>query len=358
MRLHQELVLGIGGVRAIRALGPGAGGLAPQRGPLRVPARRARPRVRRRGARRSTTPGRGSGATACSPSTRRSRPATSASTPTSSGASPARCSTRGDVPVERVLDLGLGHGRRPRPVRHDRLQPAPDQRRQRGQPAPRRDRQRDLAGRHRRTRSWASPTASTRRPGSAQPVVELLARHLDADLDRSTPAPTRTASGSASSASRPTSCGRRTCARSASWRSSPAAGCAASSPATASRRRSSPRSTTALDPAIMTIGFARRFATYKRAGLLFTDIDRLARLHLGRRPAGPDHVRRQGPPGRPPGPAGHPGDLPALALAAAARPRVHPRGLRHARRAVPRPGRRRLAQQPAPTARGVRARRA
>ena len=34
----------------------------------------------------------------------------------------------------------------------------------------------------------------------------------------------------------------------------------------------------ALDPAIMTIGFARRFATYKRAGLLFTDIDRLARL--------------------------------------------------------------------------------
>jgi len=35
---------------------------------------------------------------------------------------------------------------------------------------------------------------------------------------------------------------------------------------------------TALDPSIMTIGFARRFATYKRAGLLFTDIDRLARL--------------------------------------------------------------------------------
>ena len=28
----------------------------------------------------------------------------------------------------------------------------------------------------------------------------------------------------------------------------------------------------------MTIGFARRFATYKRAGLLFSDIDRLARL--------------------------------------------------------------------------------
>jgi starch phosphorylase len=34
----------------------------------------------------------------------------------------------------------------------------------------------------------------------------------------------------------------------------------------------------ALDPTVLTIGFARRFATYKRAGLLFSDIDRLARL--------------------------------------------------------------------------------
>jgi starch phosphorylase len=33
----------------------------------------------------------------------------------------------------------------------------------------------------------------------------------------------------------------------------------------------------ALNPEILTIGFARRFATYKRAGLLFSDIDRLAR---------------------------------------------------------------------------------
>ncbi|MEA2518349.1 MAG: glycogen phosphorylase, partial [Chloroflexota bacterium] len=34
----------------------------------------------------------------------------------------------------------------------------------------------------------------------------------------------------------------------------------------------------ALDPDILTIGFARRFATYKRAGLLFSDLDRLARI--------------------------------------------------------------------------------
>jgi starch phosphorylase len=35
---------------------------------------------------------------------------------------------------------------------------------------------------------------------------------------------------------------------------------------------------TALDPDILTIGFARRFATYKRAALVFSDMDRLARL--------------------------------------------------------------------------------
>jgi glycogen phosphorylase len=34
----------------------------------------------------------------------------------------------------------------------------------------------------------------------------------------------------------------------------------------------------ALDPDILTIGFARRFATYKRAGLIFSDLDRLARM--------------------------------------------------------------------------------
>ncbi len=35
---------------------------------------------------------------------------------------------------------------------------------------------------------------------------------------------------------------------------------------------------TALDPDILTIGFARRFATYKRAALLFSDLDRLSKL--------------------------------------------------------------------------------
>ena len=33
-----------------------------------------------------------------------------------------------------------------------------------------------------------------------------------------------------------------------------------------------------LDPHALTIGFARRFATYKRATLLFTDVDRVKKL--------------------------------------------------------------------------------
>ena len=49
MRLHQELVLGVGGVRALRALGIAPVGLAPQRGPLGLHARRAGPRAHGRG---------------------------------------------------------------------------------------------------------------------------------------------------------------------------------------------------------------------------------------------------------------------------------------------------------------------
>ncbi|MBX3095460.1 MAG: alpha-glucan family phosphorylase [Fimbriimonadaceae bacterium] len=55
-----------------------------------------------------------------------------------------------------------------------------------------------------------------------------------------------------------------------------------------------------LDPRILTIGFARRFATYKRASLLFRDPDRLRRLlHHTDRPmqfvfAGKSHPRDEG----------------------------------------------------------------
>ena len=55
---------------------------------------------------------------------------------------------------------------------------------------------------------------------------------------------------------------------------------------------------TQLSPAALTIGFARRFATYKRATLLFKDPERLKAILNDRRPAGAARLRRQGPPGR------------------------------------------------------------
>ena len=44
------------------------------------------------------------------------------------------------------------------------------------------------------------------------------------------------------------------------------------------RERFAARAT--LDPSLLTIGFARRFATYKRAGLVFSDLERLLTLPL------------------------------------------------------------------------------
>ena len=46
-RMRQEIVLGIGGVRALRALGLRPAGVPHQRGPRRVPVARTDPRARR-----------------------------------------------------------------------------------------------------------------------------------------------------------------------------------------------------------------------------------------------------------------------------------------------------------------------
>ncbi len=112
MRLHQELVLGVGGVRALRALGIDPVRLAPERGPLRAPPRRARPRVRRRG--RLPRQGAGTGSATDSVFT--------IHTPVSAGnerfavdlvrrvAGPLLDGdgrpTTGGVPVDKVLELG------------------------------------------------------------------------------------------------------------------------------------------------------------------------------------------------------------------------------------------------------------
>jgi starch phosphorylase len=51
---------------------------------------------------------------------------------------------------------------------------------------------------------------------------------------------------------------------------------------------------TGLDPELLTIGLARRFATYKRAGLLFTDLERLLALPLQVVVAGKAHPADEG----------------------------------------------------------------
>ena len=53
-----------------------------------------------------------------------------------------------------------------------------------------------------------------------------------------------------------------------------------------------------LDPDALTIGFARRFATYKRATLLLRDLERLERILNQPGPPGADPVRRQSAPAR------------------------------------------------------------
>ena len=105
-----------------------------------------------------------------------------------------------------------------------------------------------------------------------------------------------------------------------------------------------------LDPEALTIGFARRFATYKRGTLIFRNLDRLAAIINNKdRPvqiifAGKAHPRDHGgkeliaeiihicPPARVPPPH-----------------RLH-RRLRHQRGPLPGAGRGRLAEQPAPAA--------
>ena len=61
-----------------------------------------------------------------------------------------------------------------------------------------------------------------------------------------------------------------------------------------------------VNPNVLTIGFARRFATYKRATLLFEDLDWLRADHLRRCAAGAVPLRRQGAPRRRAGPGPDP----------------------------------------------------
>ena len=282
MRLHQELVLGVGGVRALRELGPGAGRLAPQRGPLRVPARRAGARAGRRrvDARRGLGP------------VRRDSVFT-IHTPVSAGNERfdadlvrrvARPLLEGDgrpdtggIPVDALLELGLG-------VEGDATQfdmTAFSLRLTRGANAVSQlhaeTANATWTGRHRHdilgiTNGIHTPT------WVGQPMRDVLERWSDANLDRMDDMVER----------------RRFWDRidkvpgEELWEAHQRQKLELAIFARGRLRSQFARHGEApstleeleevLDPSILTIGFARRFATYKRAALLFTDIERLARM--------------------------------------------------------------------------------
>ena len=191
------------------------------------------------------------------------------------------------------------------------------------------------------TQSWLSPEiARALRPVPRHPVggaADRL-RHLEAG---------RTHPGRAN-------CGGRTSAAASGWWRSPGTRLQAQL-----KRRGSPPSEVAaaeevLDPDALTIGLrpAVRDLQARRPDL---PQRRAARGdHEQQGPAGADHLRGQGPPEG----QRREGTDPAR-RAAGAEARVPPaggvhRGLRHERRALPRAGRGRVAEQPAPAARGLR----
>ena len=109
-----------------------------------------------------------------------------------------------------------------------------------------------------------------------------------------------------------------------------------------------------LDPSVLTIGFARRFATYKRATLLAVRHRAPLRAALRRRAPGAVRLRRQGPPGRQPGQAADPAHRAVRPLGRRPPPLRVPGRLRHLDRPVDVPRVRRVAEHAAPAAGGVR----
>ena len=153
------------------------------------------------------------------------------------------------------------------------------------------------AGPKTQCRSATSPTASTSPPGSRRRCASLYDRHLGAGLAAAQRRPR--APGKPSRTSTTASCGRRTSALKAQLldfarrRAVEQAERRGESPdvVAAARARS-------LSPDALTIGFARRFATYKRANLLLNDIERLAAHGQRSQAPGAVRLRRQGPSAR------------------------------------------------------------
>ena len=276
MRLHQELVLGVGGVRAIRALG-----LAPAVWHLNeghsafLLAERARERV-------------AAGATLDSAwSTVRRDSVFTIHTPVSAGnerfdaelvrrvAGPLL--DRGGVPITKVLELGVGMdgdlGQFDMTAFSLRLTNGANAvsqlHAQTANATWHGISDRDILG---ITNGIHGPT------WVGAPVAELLARYLDADLDdldastrqgrfweRIERIPDKELWEAHLRQKREFALFARAGLRSQFARHGEAPSVLA-------------ELETALDPSILTVGFARRFATYKRSGLLLTELDRLERM--------------------------------------------------------------------------------
>ena len=158
-------------------------------------------------------------------------------------------------------------------------------------------------------------------------------------------APTSRRGRTASTSTRCGRCGRRPADASC-------ATCATGSSPRATSGTRAGRSSTGCWPAssegALLVGFARRFATYKRADLLMRDLKRLRGPGREGAPPGARLLRGQGPPAGQGGPGDPQEDRRGDALRAAPRQGLLPRGLRHGPRALARAGRRRVAQHAGP----------
>ena len=107
-------------------------------------------------------------------------------------------------------------------------------------------------------------------------MTQLYDRYLGVAVGR--PARPTTASGSASRTSPTPSCGGRTNGAASGWWPSPARRLRQQLKGRGAPPAEIARADEVLDPEALTIGFARRFATYKRGTLLFRNLDRLAAI--------------------------------------------------------------------------------
>ena len=261
------------------------------------------------------------------------------------------------VPVDRILALGRRGLRRRRP---GRVQHGRD-----GLPAGPARQRRLEAARRRQPRHVRRAVAGLRRARGADHLDHQrrarpdLGRPRGLRAGRGRRAPTRTPTTPRRS-SRPST-------RSPATRSGRPSGCCASgsstTPAAGSRKSWAKRGAapaeldwidSALDPDVLTIGFARRVPSYKRLTLMLRDPERLKRLLLAPGAAGPAGHRRQVAPGRRRRQEADPGAGAVRRRPGGAAPDRVPAQLRHRDGAAALPRLRRVAEQPAAALRGLR----